>query len=134
MRHAWCNFLLVTSHVGLEEKPRKQDEQENEVEDLNVEKVAKVAAGKHRDYTLGDNYDKLDQLDYRNERFDVIEHGVDFFAFERADVVVSAKQPQLESPFAYSMLSGGTYVYMKMCTVEFSVPMKTAISSAGEGD
>lgn len=75
----------------MEEKPRKQDEQENEVEDLNVEKVTEVTAGKHRDYTLGDNYDKLDQLDYRNERFDVIEHGVDFFAFERADVVISAK-------------------------------------------
>lgn len=103
LRHAWCNFLLVTSHVGLEEKPRKQDEQQNEVEDLNVEKVAEVAAGKHRDYALGNNYNKLDQLDNRNERFDVLDHSVDFFALKRTDEVVSGKQPQLESPFAYSM-------------------------------
>lgn len=103
LRHAWRNFLLVTPHVGLEEKPRKQDEQQNEIKDLYVEKVTEVAAGKHRDSALSNNYNKLDQLNNRNERFDVLDHSVDFFAFKRTDEVVSGKQPQLESPFAYSM-------------------------------
>lgn len=96
-----------------------------------MEKVAKIAAGKHRDYAVSNNYDKLEQLDNRNERFDVFDHSVHFFALVRADEVVSGKRDVVGVTICIFHKSGGTYVYMKMCTVELSVPMKTAISSEG---
>lgn len=96
--NGWRNFLLVTYQVALVEKLSKQEKQENEIEYLNIEEVAEVAAGKHRHSAVGNNYDKLDQLNNGNERFDVLDHSVDFFALVRADEVVSGKQSHLKSP------------------------------------
>lgn len=80
-----CVFVL---QVALNEEISKQKSENDEVDDLKVEKVAGVAAWQDGDHAMADDYSKLDQLNYCYEGFDAFYEALNFVVVERAEEVV----------------------------------------------